>query len=477
MQGNRRQFLSAALSLPAVAAARAVETPRMSAWMRVNNPLERYMNDYKRTFDAWEEGGVRAIALGRMYFIEDNGAQIPVFPADSKIYESFGVAPPAATPRNLEKEKLFRAMVDDMARRGWEVLFFDRPRMGGSLPLKDDPYQVIGFVAGVQDAMHAFPQVSGVIIDGPGEHHYELAFHHGGELLELRRGERTQYEMLGKDIARLERGIAHLRQRLHSLTPSVVRYHAHGGMMGGLALFDIDEDVLYWFRTRQQAAIGFYEAVRNAINKTNPRAKLGGIPRAPAFSALTTQDYQRMAPYFDYVYPKHYFWNRGFDGMYGTVERWVETLGEWNPKLTEEDCFAVVKSWFGLELPGIKRLADMEKGFPDEFFDRIVFGETRRALEAVGNPDKVIAWVSSGRKPHAGDPMPSHDLERILEASARAGLKRFLYQPDPDLGAPEWTVLSAFCGKPWRYVPGGYWPPDTPRPETTNGARKPGDNR
>ena len=275
----------------------------------------------------------------------------------------------------------------------------------------------------------------------------------------------------------MERGIDHLRRRLHTLTPAAVRYHAPGGMMGALALFDIDEDVLYWFRTRQQAAMGFFEAVRRAIDKTSPKAKLGGIPRSAAFSALTTQDYQRMAPYFDYVYPKHYFWHRGFDGMYGTVARWVETLGEWNPKLTEEDCFAVVKAWFGLDLPGVKVLSDLEKGFPDEFFDRVVYGETRRALEAIGDPDKVIAWVSSGRKPHAGDAMPSGDLERILAASARAGLKRFLYQPDPDLGAPEWSVISSFCGKRWRHTPGGYWPPDTPRPESTSGGRKPGDGR
>ena len=160
MSGDRRQFLKAALALPAAAFARSQQpAARLSAWMRVNNPLERYMNDYKRTFDAWEEGGVRAIAIGRMYFVEPDGALLPVFPADPKVYDSFGVAPPAPTPRNLEKEKLLRAMLDDMSRRGWEVLFFSNPRMGGSRPLADDPYQVIGFAAGVQDAIRAFPQV------------------------------------------------------------------------------------------------------------------------------------------------------------------------------------------------------------------------------------------------------------------------------------------------------------------------------
>jgi hypothetical protein len=69
-----------------------------------------------------------------------------------------------------------------------------------------------------------------------------------------------------------------------------------------------------------------------------------------------------MHRYFDYVFPKHYFWHRGFDGMYGTVARWVERIQEWNPALTEADCFGVVKAWFGIELPGITSLADMEEG-------------------------------------------------------------------------------------------------------------------
>ena len=107
----------------------------------------------------------------------------------------------------------------------------------------------------------------------------------------------------------------------------------------------------------------------------------------------------------------------------------------------------MVKLLFGLDLPGVRRLYDMEKGFPDEFFDKIVFSETKRALEATRNPDKVIAWVSTGRNPHAGDPMPANDLERILAASHRAGLKRFIFHPDVNIGAAEWKVISRMCGR------------------------------
>ena len=205
----------------------------------------------------------------------------------------------------------------------------------------------------------------------------------------------------------------------------------------------------------------------------NRRVKLGGIPRTSAFSILTAQDYEKIHPYFDYLFPKHYFWHRGFDGMYGTIARWVMRIKEWNPDLTEADCFAVVKAWFGIELPGIRSLEDLEMGFPDEFFSKVVYSETRRALEAVNDDRKVIAWVSTGRRPHAGDAMPARDLYRILTTSQQAGLKRFLFHPDPDLGAAEWSVISGLCGKRWQESPGGYWPPDTPRPDSFNGGRRP----
>ncbi len=470
---TRRGLFAAA----AAAVHAAPEPPKLSAWIFMHSPLERWMADYPRILDAWEEGGVRGIAIGYMQFVQPDQKTIPVFAADPKVYASYGVAPPPVTPLDPQKEKTLRAMLDDIARRGWEMLFFGSPRGGGSKPLRDDPYGVTGYAAGVQDAMNAFPQVSGVIIDGAGEHHYELAFHHGGELLELREGERARYAALGMDVARMERGIARLRERLHRLTPSLVRYHRPAGLLAGLSLFDLNEDTLYWLRMRQESTMGYFAAVRREIDRMSRKVKLATIPRAPTFSVLTTQDYQRKHPYFDYVFPKHYFWHRGFDGMYGTIARWVERIQEWNPGLTEADCFAVVQAWFGLELPGVHSLADLESGFPDEFFEKVVFGETKRALEAIGDPDKVIAWVSTGRKPHAGDPMTAHDLERILAASRKAGLKRFLFHPDPDLGVPEWTVISRFCGKPYKPVPGGYWPSDTPRFELFNGGRKPAGSR
>ena len=458
-------------------------------WIYIHAPLEHWMSNYKQAFDAWEKGGVRGIVVGPLYFFEKvphfemsyqyqyAGKKYPTFLPDLKVYRSFGVAPPSVSSRDRKKEIQFYAMLDAAASRGWEILFFGTGLAGGSLPPSKDPFNVVGFAAAVEDTMRAFPQAHGVVIDGAGEQSYELAFHHGGEFLEIPQYKRAQFQELGYDIARMERGIARLRDRLHQLTPPMVRYYSSGGTLGGLALLDLNEDTLYWLRARQEITMKYMAALRSETNKLPHKAKLGTIPRTAAFSILTTEDFVKTHQFFDYIFPKYYFWNRGFDGMYGVVARWVQRLSDWNPGLTERDCFAVVKSVLGLELPGIQSIADMERGFPEEFYSQVVAPETRRALDAVGDDNKVIGWVSTGRHPHAGDPMPSGDLYRILVASHRAGLRRFVYHPDPYLGAAEWEVISELCGQRWKEDPTGYWPSDTPKPDSWNGGRKPGDNR
>ena len=439
----------------------------MIGWIFMQDPLERWMASYKQTFDAWEEGGIRGIVFGYLRFKQGNGTSIPIFAANPKVYKSFGVDPPPETPRDPKKEKLLHAMLDDAVSRDWHIMTFSVPGGGGNRPLVEDPYGAVGFAAKVQDIIDAYPQTHGVIIDGPGEQHYELAYHHGGELLEIRQN-KNQLACLGFDVSRLERGIEHLRNRLHHLTPDLVRYHASGGMLAALTLFDINEDTLYWLRTRQELALGYMRSIRTQLDGLNRKVKLGGIPRTATFSSLTGQNYQQMALLFDYIFPKHYFWHRGFDGMYGTIARWVRKLAEWNHSLTEQDCLAIVKSLFGLQLPNVQSLMDMELGFPEEFFEDIVLNETRRALDAIGDYNKVIAWVSTGRSPHAGDAMTARDLHGILTASKKAGLQRFLFHPDPDLGASEWRVISGLCGNLWEQSRNGYWPPDSKKPDEFN---------
>jgi hypothetical protein len=167
-----------------------------------------------------------------------------------------------------------------------------------------------------------------------------------------------------------------------------------------------------------------------------------------------------MAELYDFILPKLYFYHRGFDGFYGTIGRYIQTLTEWNPALSDAHAMKVVESFFGVRIPWVRSRLDLELGFPPEAFEQFVQGEVRRMLAAVTSPTNLIPWVDAGREPHHGDPISAGDLHRCLTAARDAGLQRFLYHSHIHLSESEWAVISHLCGESWHSGKPGYTPPD-----------------
>ncbi|NLG51068.1 MAG: hypothetical protein GX552_13255, partial [Chloroflexi bacterium] len=115
---------------------------------------------------------------------------------------------------------------------------------------------------------------------------------------------------------------------------------------------------------------------------------------------------------------------------------------------------------FGLVLPDVQDRADLEEALSPAFFEQIVTRETRRALAAVDDPERIVPWVDAGRFPHDGDPMSPGDLRKLLIAAEAAGLQRFVYHHAGNLTAGEWAVMSELCGQPWRPLESSYRPAD-----------------
>jgi hypothetical protein len=440
--------------------------------MRIGQPLEPVMADHQRIFDAWEEGGVRGLVVGRLVFADASGKYtVPAIPPRPQAFSERGMEPVTGRPGpDPEREKQLHRMLDDARRRGWSVWVFCPGQgiaSGGALPPEEDPHGARQMAAVWDEVFAALPQAEGGIEDGWAEAPYELRpFRGGGAFRELGEAARRRAEARGYDAGRLDRGRGHLEEAFRRLTPSRVRYWRGRGVLAGLNLFDVDEDSLYWLRWRRQSSLDEGRAARAENDRLPRRVLLGNGLRSACFSGMTGVDFAEWDAIADVLLVKHYFWHRGIDGLYGTVARWVQQIHAWNPGLTEEDCFTVVRAWLGIELPEVRSLADMDLGFPPAFFEQVVREETERALAAVSDPGKIVPWVDTGRMPHAGDPMTSGDLHRILEASQAAGLQRFLFHNQEHLTAPEWRVISTRCGRPWSENPQGYWPPATPKPET-----------
>ena len=441
----------------------------MELWMRVGQPIETLISDPERIFDAWEKGGVRGLVIGRMAFKSNvegkHGEATPAFEPNPEVYHAFGVEPPAAPgDRFPDRRAQLGRTLDAAKARGWPVMIFEASAFrgpGGTGNVMLDDVSRRAYLARMQDTLEAFPQADGAIIDGP-EWQYEIQPGHRSNLFAALPPEAgaTAVEM-GYDVAALDSAKKRLEERLHSLDEYSVGEFASGGLLGGLGLFGYDSGLVDWLRFRVDTLTAFVRGVGAHLAKMSPPRKLGMGPRTASFAPLCGYDFGRLSRILDYLLPKHYFWHRGYDGMYGTLARYVQTLVDWNPGLSERSAFAVTKSLFGIEVPGLDSLSAMEDGFPPAFFSEYVADQTRRALAAMRAPERVVPWVDVGRWPHDGDPIGAGDLRRILQASAGAGLKRFLYHNHGHLTPAEWSVISEMCGEKWQGPEkSGYRPPD-----------------
>ncbi|MBI3921654.1 MAG: hypothetical protein HY318_09575 [Armatimonadetes bacterium] len=453
----------------------------MKLWMDVMRDIESVMNDYERLFDKWAEGGVDGLVIGPMYFdaaalyararyVKKEREPTPCFDPNPEVYRRLGVEapPPPPTEKSPEERKRLERMLTDARARGWSVWIFTPGAgsgPGGTGHIFADEKTQAAFCARMIDTLEHFPMANGGIMDGP-EWGYEIAPHHMNYrsyfFNDLPESVAPKCAELGYDYQALVAAKDRLLDTLHHLDSSQVKRYASGGLLGSLQLFGSDPDLMSWLKFRIDALTDCCKRIRACLEaEMSHKAKLGYGPRSACFAPLCGYDFAQVAKHVDVLLPKHYFWHRGFDGLYGTAYRYVETLTLWNPGLSDAEALAVVKALFGLELPGVQDRSDFDKGFPQEFFDVVVKQETVAALAAVDDPNRVVPWVDAGRRPHDGDPFTAEDLRRMLIAAQEAGLQRFLYHHHGNLTEGEWSVMSELCGKAWQPdYEGGYQPPD-----------------
>ncbi|MCE5258712.1 MAG: hypothetical protein LLG44_06560 [Chloroflexi bacterium] len=451
----------------------------MKIWMDVMRELELVLYDYERQFDAWEEGGVTGLVIGPLTFaaakllpvsgtryVEGDTPPFAPYDPDPAVYKRFGVqAPPPPCDKAPEKRVLLEKMLVNAKKRGWTVLIFQAGTgagPGGGNLITDVRSQA-AMTARMVDTLAHYPMIDGAVMDGP-EWGYEIAEHFYKRRSFIFDNLPAEVEPscreLGYAYSELVAAKDRFYERLHHLTPRAIEAMAGGGLFGALALTGSDPGLVAWFDYRIDSLTHFFRVVRDGIAAEHPGAVIGCGPRSASFAPLCGYDLTHLAQFMDILLPKHYFWHRGFDGMLGTVGRYVEVLTEWNPSLSDAAALSVVEALFGLRLPGVTQRSDLETALTPEFCAQVVTRETRMALAAVDEPKRIVPWVDAGRMPHDGDPVSAGFLGQMLRTAQNAGLERFLYHHAGNLTAAEWSVMSALCGKPWQPLQSGYIPAD-----------------
>ena len=452
----------------------------MKLWMDIQRDLEGVMYDHERILDAWREGGVDGVVFGPLVFgqqkltqnaqaLPSEGPVAPTYDPNPAVYARLGVEAPAPPEHKLpEKRALLEQTMSATKDRGMQVYIMYAD--GGAGPggpgyYLHDPQTLASRVARMVDTLEHYPMADGVVMDGP-EWGYEMAPHHMDHrsyfFNDLPESVAPMAKDLGYDYAEMVAAKDRLLALFHDLDPKRIRSNARGGLVGAHRMLGADGDLMAWLTFRVDSLTRYFRGVREGVAAHLDRpVRMGCGPRSAAFAPLCGYDFVDLAEFMDFLLPKHYFFHRGFDGFVGTVYRYAQTLTEWNPGLAVADALEVVQALFGISLPGVgDDMLDFESALSPEFFEQVVTQETRRAIAAVDDPERIVPWLDTGRFPHDGDPMSARDLKMLLDAADAAGLRRFNYHHQGNLSAGEWIVISDKCGTRWDPRNSGWAPPD-----------------
>lgn len=452
----------------------------MKLWMDIQRDLEGVMQDHERILDAWREGGVDGVVFGPLVFgqakLTQNAQSLPAegpvaatFDPNPAVYKRLGVEAPAAPEHKLpEKRALLEKTMNATKDRGMQVyiMYADGGAgPGGPGHHLHDPQTLAARVARMVDTLEHYPMADGVVMDGP-EWGYEMAPHHMNHrsyfFNDLPESVEPMARDLGYDYAAMVAAKDRLLDLMHNLDPKRIRSNARGGLVGAYRMLGADADMMAWLSFRCDSLTRNFRQMREGVAAHLERpVRMGCGPRSAAFAPLCGYDFVDLAEFMDFLLPKHYFFHRGFDGFIGTVYRYSQTLIEWNPGLSVADTLAVVQALFGIVLPGVSDdMLDFESALSPEFFEQVVTLETRRAVAAVDDPERIVPWLDTGRFPHDGDPMTPRDLKMLLDSAEAAGLRRFNYHHQGNLSPGEWVVLSDKCGTRWDPRTSDWEPPD-----------------
>jgi hypothetical protein len=442
---------------------------------------------YEESF--WDElaaAGIKEIALQWLCLLDDRGPdagnpypqpedthprglaavggkpvrRVPVaaYSPDPELYKGLNWQPPDM-PAHLagEQEKL-RAALRMGARKGFRIFtsddkgYFLHGSFGtGKLneeaskrtPSVTDADGPAMTAARARDTLANFPEISGILLDGP-DFKWEIKPGHRDDMwveqidTPANRKFASENEIDFDDVLD---GRKRFQDFLRSFKPDVARkfIKEQHGALAEHGWWSLHPDFSAWYEFKQKAIEWSLSSSYHGIKRYLPGTLVGNSSRLPFANTLTGHNTVRKQRYTDFQMPKEYWWSRGVAGFRGTVVNWVETLMEWNPGLGEELASQLFSAMFDYPMPSDYPISAYDNEATDEWFATSVRDQTKKMMAACETPERFVPWV--GLEHFGSNWLTPSELDRLLGEMQGLGATRYCYFVYNSLKPEYWDVI------------------------------------
>lgn len=316
-------------------------------------------------------------------------------------------------------------------------------------PSFTDPDMPAMTVARARDTAKNFPQVTGLLLDGP-DFKWEIKPGHRDDLWVEQIDTPANREFAqrnGFNMTEVLDGRKHFKEFLHGFNPDRARRiiaEAHG------ALADHDwwrnhPKFSAWYSFKQAAVEWGVSSSYKGVKEHLPHIQVGNSSRLPFVEPLTGHNTKRKQQYIDFQQPKQYWWSGGVAGFRGTIVNWVDTLIEWNDDLDLDLASELFSAMFDYPLAASYPVSDYNNEATDEWFSTGVRDQTAKMIANSGGQERYMPWV--GLEHFGSNWLTASELDHLLGEMQSQGATHYCYFIYNSMEPEIWDVIRKYSSQ------------------------------
>ena len=313
-------------------------------------------------------------------------------------------------------------------------------------PSFTDPDMPAMTVARARDTAKHFPQVTGLMLDGP-DFKWEIKPGHRDDMWveQIDNPENRAFVTRnGMDFQEILDGRDRFQEFLHGFRPDAARKFI-ADAPGALASHDWwreNPKFSAWFSFKQAAVEWSVKNSYEGVKKYLPNMQVGNSARLPFLEPLTGHNTKRKQQYIDFQQPKQYWWSGGVAGFRGTIVNWVDTLVDWNDGLDADLASELFGSMFDYPMPSNYPVSAYNGEATDEWFSTSIRDQTTKMISNSGGQEKYMPWV--GLEHFGSNWLTASELDRLLGEMQAQGATRYCYFIYNSMEQEMWDVIRKY---------------------------------